>query len=46
MTATQNEVARSYHRVCGLYFLAVIFAATVVVFSLIRLIFLCTVLLN
>ena len=26
-TAAQNEVALIYHRVCGLYFLAVIFAA-------------------
>ena len=30
ITATQNVVALSYHRVRGLYFLAVIFAATIV----------------
>ena len=29
-TAAQNEVALSYHRVRGLYFLAVVFAATIV----------------
>ena len=29
-TALQNEVALSYHRVRGLYFLAVVFAANVV----------------
>ena len=29
ITFTQNEVALSYHRVRGLYFLAVIFAATI-----------------
>ena len=29
ITATQNEVALSYHRVRGLYFLAVVFEATV-----------------
>ena len=28
-TAAQNEVALSYHRVRGLYFLAVIFVATI-----------------
>ena len=28
-TAAQNEVALTYHRVRGLYFLAVIFAATI-----------------
>ena len=27
-TAAQNEVALSYHRVCGLYFLAVVFLTT------------------
>ena len=32
VTATQNEVTLRYHRVCGLYFLAVIFAATIVEF--------------
>ena len=30
ITATQNEVALSYHRMRGLHFLAVIFAATIV----------------
>ena len=29
-TAAQNEVALSYHRVRGLYFLAVVFATTVI----------------
>ena len=29
-TAAQNEIALSYHRVRGLYFLAVVFAATIV----------------
>ena len=29
-TAAQNEVALSYHRVRGLYFMAVVFAATIV----------------
>ena len=29
-TAAQNEVALSYHRVRGLYFLAVVFGATIV----------------
>ena len=29
ITAAQNEVALSYHRVRGLYFLAVVFAATI-----------------
>ena len=29
-TAAQNEVARSYHKVRGLYFLAVVFATSVV----------------
>ena len=29
-TAAQNEVALSYHSVCGLYFMAVVFAATIV----------------
>ena len=28
-TAAQNEVALSYHRVRGLYFLAVVFAVTI-----------------
>ena len=28
-TAVQNEVALSYHKVRGLYFLAVVFAATI-----------------
>ena len=31
ITATENEVALSYYRVCRLYFLAVIFAATICV---------------
>ena len=30
ITAAQNEVALTYHRVRGLYFLAVIFGATVI----------------
>ena len=30
-TAAQNEVAFSYHRVRGLYFLAVVFAANIVI---------------
>ena len=30
MTAEQNELELSYHRVRGLYFLAVIFAVTIV----------------
>ena len=29
-TAAQNEVALSYHGVCGLYFLAVVFVTTIV----------------
>ena len=29
-TAAQNEAALSYHRMCGLYFLAVVFVATIV----------------
>ena len=29
-TAAQNEVALSYHKVRGLYFLAVVFEATIV----------------
>ena len=29
-TAAQNEVALSYHRVWGLYFLAVVFAAIII----------------
>ena len=28
-TATRNEIALSYHRVRGLYFLAVVFVATI-----------------
>ena len=28
-TAAQNEVALSYHKACGLYFLAVVFVGTV-----------------
>ena len=32
-TAVQNKVALSYHRVRGLYFLAIVFAATIVVYS-------------
>ena len=30
ITAAKNEVALSYHRLRGLYFLAVVFAATIV----------------
>ena len=30
ITAAQNEAALRYHTVCGLYFLAVIFAETVI----------------
>ena len=30
ITAAQNEDALSYHRVRGLYFLAVVFAATII----------------
>ena len=34
-TAAQNEVAHSYHNVLGLYFLALVFAATIILkFSL------------
>ena len=33
ITAAQNEVAHSYHSVRGLYFLAVVFAATIGVIS-------------
>ena len=29
-TAARNEIALSYHKVRGLYFLAVVFAATIV----------------
>ena len=29
-TAAQNEVALSYHKLRGLYFLAIIFAATII----------------
>ena len=38
ITVAQNKVALSYHRVRGLYFLAVIFASTIVlrVFSINR----------
>ena len=32
-TASQNEVALSYHSVRGLYFLAVVFAEIVVIFA-------------
>ena len=32
-TAAQNEVALSYHNVHGLYFLAVVFVTTIVVFE-------------
>ena len=32
LTAAQNEVALSYHRVRGLYFLAVVFAAILATF--------------
>ena len=31
ITAAQNEVSLSYHRVRGLYFLAVVFTATIVI---------------
>ena len=31
-TAAQNEGALSYHRLCGLYFLAVVFVAAVISF--------------
>ena len=34
ITAAQNEVALRYHRVRGLYFLAVIFATTIVVITI------------
>ena len=33
-TAAQNEVALSYHRARGLYFLAVVFVATTVLRSI------------
>ena len=33
-TAAQNEVVLGYHRVRGLYFLAVIFAATMVIIEI------------
>ena len=33
ITATQDEVALSYHRVRGLYFVAVAFAATIIIFN-------------
>ena len=33
ITAAQNEVALSYHRVRGLYFLAVVFSATIAQFN-------------
>ena len=32
-TVVQNDVALSYRRVCGLYFRAVVFAATIVIYS-------------
>ena len=32
-TAAQNEVALSYHRVRGIYFLTVVFAATIFIVS-------------
>ena len=32
-TAARSEVALSYHKVRGLYFLAVVFAATIIVCS-------------
>ena len=34
ITATQNEVALSYHKVRGQYFMAVIFIATILVIAL------------
>ena len=33
IAAAQNEVALSYHRILGLYFLAVVFTATITVIS-------------
>ena len=33
VTATENEVALSYHRVRGLYFLAVVFVVNIAVFT-------------
>ena len=35
-TVAQNEDAFSYLRVCGLYFLAVVFVATIVIFIIHR----------
>ena len=32
----QNEVALRYHRVCGLYFIADIFVATIVILPLVK----------
>ena len=37
ITVAQNEAVLSYHRVRGLYFLAVIFAATIVILVSFRL---------
>ena len=31
ITVAQNEVVQSYHRLCGLYFVAVIFAGPIIV---------------
>ena len=39
-TASQNEVALNYHVVRGLYFLAVVFVATIVIYSCISLVIL------
>ena len=39
LTAAQNEVALSYHRVRGLYFLSVIFAGTVLTILILYLLY-------
>ena len=39
-TAAQNEIALSYHRVRGLYFLAVFFVATIVITRIVFMAFL------
>ena len=33
ITAVKSDVALSYHRVCGLYFVAVIFERTIIVIA-------------
>ena len=38
-TAAQNEVALSYHKVRGLYFLAIVFVSSIVNLSLVSLFF-------